>query len=512
MSTESDKYFNEFINLEGDCNCDECKADRLYDRVLELFIYFGVSFIPIEFEQDVIAHKYSVDEYTFSHFWECTLDGLKRYNEKMERKKDESGTNKSLVNCIQCGRLTYKNKNRIYNDNQLCLSCAGKYKECDYCHRLFNSERENVSKLIIIENDGKETIEYACSFCYRANKLEEKRCQNCGKYSRDLDKMAKMITKRDNNDNILSTNYCTACSYHIHKCETLGCKELTTSYNRTCRACEEDESGLMPYDFKPIRRRFNYSSNEKNIDINTSLFFGFEIEVEAESSKLGKETMALLIKEVVGKDYVYCMKDGSLSNGIEIASYPYTWDWYKKEGKEKWTNMLLYLKSKGWRAEFDNSHPVGLHVHTTKAAWSNLQIYKLIQFVYNPINRKFMNDVAGRGPMTYCQISSSDYDRSIKLAKDKKNVSNGHYNMINLNRKDDTTKGGKTIEFRMFKGSLEPYTVHKNLEFVQAIFMYTRDNPKKSMFNSAFKKYVLSNSKEYPCLFEFITNLIKKGR
>lgn len=510
MSVESDKYYFEFIHKKDndECNCDECKRDKLENQIPFLLEDFGLSFIPIEFDEN-LAYKYSYDSYSFYHLWD-KLVKLKEYNERMKSKKEQSGTIKSLVHCVQCGKLTYKNKNRAYNDDQLCLVCARMYKECTYCHNLFNSAIDPMRKIVVLEDNNKETVEHVCSSCYNINDLRGKVCESCGKYHRNLDNMVKIILKRDNNDNIIYTRYCSQCGAWFHKCETLGCKELANSSERFCSACQEDELGLMNYDFKPIRRRFNYSSNEKNIDINTSLFFGFEIEVEAEYSKISKETMALLVKEVVGKDYIYCMKDGSLTNGIEIASYPYTWDWYKEIGKDKWTNMLLYLKSKGWRAEYE-AHPVGLHVHTTKAAWSNLQVYKLIQFVYNPSNRKFIDRIAGRGPMTYCQISSSDYDRSIKLAKDKKNVSMGHYNMINLNRKDDTTKGGKTIEFRMFKGSLEPYTVHKNLEFVQATFMFTRDNPKKSMFATPFKDYVLNNPKEYPCLSEFIRNLNKKG-
>ena len=318
---------------------------------------------------------------------------------------------------------------------------------------------------------------------------------------------------RDSNDKVHYHKYCARCASYFHKCSTMGCKELVRSDSYLCNYCLEDERGLNSYDFKPINRRFNYSSNEKNINIDSSLFFGFELETERSNSHIPNSTMALLVKEVVGKDYIYCMKDGSLNDGIEIASFPYTWDWYKKEGKDKWTNMLLFLKSKGWVADRweDGRHPVGLHVHTTKAAWTSLQIYKLIQFIYNPTNRSFVDKIAGRGPTTYCQISKDDYDKSIMLAKEKRNLGPGHYSMINLNRKEHNyDTAGKTIEFRMFRGSLEPYILHKNLEFVQATYMFTRDYPKKDMFEGSFTKFILSNKKEYPCLSEFIKSISSK--
>ena len=124
--------------------------------------------------------------------------------------------------------------------------------------------------------------------------------------------------------------------------------------------------------------------------------------------------------------------------------------------------------------------------------------------MYNPVNRQFINIIAGRPPMTYCRVSDKDYNGSVTLAKNKKNVDQNHYNMVNLNRKNDTTKGGKTIEFRLFKGSLQPLIVHKNIEFIQAIFCFTRDYAKKSMFKDAFVRYISENKKEYPCLSEFI--------
>jgi hypothetical protein len=237
------------------------------------------------------------------------------------------------------------------------------------------------------------------------------------------------------------------------------------------------------------------------------LFLGFELETESANSEIDRVSMAHLVKEVIGKDYIYSMKDGSLVNGIEVASFPFTWDWYKEVGKDKWTELLLFLKDKGWRGDKPgegHSNTVGFHVHTTKAAWSKLQIYKLIQFMYNPINRKFINTIAGRPPMTYCKVSNIDYDNSTTLAKNKKNVDENHYNMVNLNKKSDTTKGGKTIEFRLFKGSLQPLIVHKNIEFIQAIFCFTRDYAKKNMFKDDFIRYISENKKEYPCLSEFI--------
>ena len=499
----SDNYFHKY--LEGECACEDCCTDRFVDYQADIFEKFNIPFIPYNFEGNEFENGSNAD--SFNHFW-WILSKIEAFNKDQEAKRDESGTNKSLVHCIQCGKLTYKNKNRSYNDEQLCLSCARYFKECDFCHKLISTRMDSIYSIHF--NDTNEKLN-ACTVCYGEQGLKEHKCRSCNIFSKDLTKLKKVVTKRDNNDEIVYYQYCSTCGSNLKKCSVFGCNEFVFSGHSKCNACVEEDVGLQSYDFKPIRRVFNYSTNEKNINIESSLFLGFELETEQADSMISRESMSHLVKQVAGKDCVYCMKDGSLYNGIEIASFPFSWDWYKKVGKDKWTELLLFLKDKGWRGDRkggDGSHsnPVGLHVHTTKAAWSNLQVYKLIQFVYNPTNREFINIIAGRPPMQYCRISQKDFDRSVLLAKDKKNVSTNHYNMINLNKKSDCTQGGKTIEFRMFRGSVEPLIFHKNLEFIKAIFEFTKDHPKKDMFKDKFAKFIVENRKEYSCLFEYLNS------
>ena len=499
LREESDRYFE--AHIVDECNCEDCCADNFAKVQEDIFERFGIPFIPYSFQNN--DFELGSNKSNFSYFW-SELYRIQRYNRKQEIKRDESGTNKSLVHCIQCGKLTYKNKNRNYKDEQLCIVCARLYKECHYCNELVNT---HIDSVYTIRFEDTDEIIYACRDCYGKHKMADHKCSSCNSYHKDLTTMKKIANKRDNNDEIQYYNYCKRCGISIKKCSVFGCNEFTFAGQSKCNACIEEDHGLQTYDFKPMRRVFHYSTNEKNINKETSLFLGFELETEAANSSVGRETMAHLVKQVVGKDCVYCMKDGSLYNGIEIASFPFTWDWYKKVGKDKWTELLLFLKDKGWRGDLPGEgHPnsVGFHVHTTKAAWSNLQVYKLIQFVYNPTNRKVMDIIAGRKPMTYCVISHEDFDRSVMLAKDKKNVSKNHYNMINLNKKSNTNEGGKTIEFRMFKGSVEPLIVHKNLEFIKAIFEFTKDHSKKEMLDFKFAKFIAKNKKEYPCLFEYL--------
>ena len=497
LEIEAKEFFDAHI-LDPDCSCEDCCISNYIDQQMNIFDKFGIPFIPLDYKD--MEWKWGNGFSAFRRLW-LTLEDCKQYNIRMEKKD----TNKSLVHCIQCGKLTFKNKNRVYKDGQLCLECSKKYAVCSNCNMLVNTNYDRVWKVYFV--DEQKTIQY-CNTCYKDNNLKEHQCSSCASYLKDITKFNNVLRGRNSiTDEIEYNRYCTICGSGMIKCYTLGCNEFAYVGHRYCLSCENENEGLQGHNYKPIKRPFHYTDYEKNIDVDSTLFFGFELETEQDKSIIDRVTMSHLVKEIIGKEYVYCMRDGSLYNGIEVASFPFSWDWYKKVGKDKWTELLLFLSSKGYKGDKpgnNNSNPVGFHVHTTKAAWSNLQVYKLIQFVYNPVNRDFMNIIAGRPPMTYCRISDEDWDKSVKLAKDKMNVSKTHYNMINLNKKEDTTDGGKTIEFRMFKGSLEPLIFHKNLEFIKAIFEFTKDHTKKEMFKDNFIKFVVKNKKEYPCLLEYL--------
>ena len=505
INKEAKEYYNTNI-LHEECGCQDCCADHFNDVLPEMFEMFDIPFVPRKYED--VAYEYGTDEEYFTIFWKKLYD-LQLYNQNMIRKKEQSDTNKTLCNCIDCGQLTYKNKNRIVDGMQLCIGCARHYKTCHFCNTLIKTNnRYNDSTSIVLSSKDDLKNVWCCNECYESEGLEDFKCGNCGSFTIDGGLKRVKHARNPDTDEIQYLSYCYGCSKDIKECSTFGCKELSFKGSCLCNSCLEKEKGIHSYNYKPLDRVFNYSEFEKNIDIKSALFFGFELETERKpTAVIDRRTMAHLVKQIVGKDMIYCMSDGSLADGIEIASFPFTWDWYKRVGKDKWTELLLFLKDKQWRGDLpgnNESHPVGFHVHTSKAAWSKLQIYKLIQFVYNPQNRNFMNIIAGRPPMQYCRISQKDFDKSVSLAKMKKNVSSDHYNMINLNKKSDPYLSSNTIEFRMFKGSIEPLIFHKNLEFIKAIFSFTQKHAKKEMFSKYFLKYVIKYRKEYPCLMEFL--------
>jgi hypothetical protein len=186
--------------------------------------------------------------------------------------------------------------------------------------------------------------------------------------------------------------------------------------------------------------------------------------------------------------------------GMEIVTHPFTWQQYRKEGIDRWDKVTLFLRKKGWKA---NLPGIGFHVHTTKAAWGTHQIYKLLKFIYG--NLQFIEKIAQREPNKYCLIDPKDYDEAVLVAKDKKNRIPEHYGAINLNQKNGAS--ANTIEFRMFRGTLEPLMLHKNIEFVHACWKFTREHT--IMTSGNFQIFLNDYRKMYPCLVEFISKEVK---
>ncbi|GAG07984.1 unnamed protein product, partial [marine sediment metagenome] len=182
------------------------------------------------------------------------------------------------------------------------------------------------------------------------------------------------------------------------------------------------------------------------------------------------------------------------SKGIEVVTHPFTWQKYNLE-KEKWDTLLLYLRKRGYKANFPG---IGFHVHTTKAAWGNSQIHRLLKFIYG--NKSFILQIAQREPNQYCVMDNKDFDEAVLVAKDKKNRSRDHYSTVNLN--NGTGQSSETVEFRMFQGTLEPFYLHKNMEFVHACWNFTREYVHTDV--RAFNIFVGAHKKMYPCLFEFM--------
>jgi hypothetical protein len=185
-------------------------------------------------------------------------------------------------------------------------------------------------------------------------------------------------------------------------------------------------------------------------------------------------------------DYALCENDGSLNNGFEVVT-AYT-------GLDVHAEQLAFFKSGLRGAISHDSDNCGLHVHICKADMSTLHGAKMILFINDQANQKLIKAIARRDDSSYAKFKNKQGDRDwLKSAvgcetkrSQLRNLNHDRYEALNF-------KNDKTIEFRLFKGSLVYETIMSCLEFTYATWFFTRESSTKNMTIDGFLKFICAN-------------------
>jgi len=238
---------------------------------------------------------------------------------------------------------------------------------------------------------------------------------------------------------------------------------------------EDEDEFIHSYSYKPDAKFF------RNKNELLPLYFGIELEVENELNNYSKNEMA----EDITTDYLYCKNDGSLSDGFEIVTHPMTFD-YINTNKDKFVEMLNNLQNSGFRSY--NSTTCGMHIHLSKHNFGGWHLYRFLKFFQD--NKDFIIAISQRkieNLQRWANLEDETNDSLIYKAKKKcGNVS--RYTAVNLSNSN-------TIELRIFRGTLNVNSFFKNIEFAQALYLFSRDYANECMNVIDFKKFIASDSR-----------------
>lgn len=270
-------------------------------------------------------------------------------------------------------------------------------------------------------------------------------------------------------------------------CDECGRAYINDGYSE-CHHCRADSRNR-------IRNYGNRSANSMIPERDVPIKFGIELEVGCDKGT-DRATCAGLLSdafELAGVDpQTYCVykEDGSLCdcNGLEIVTRPDCPSVHKRV----FGAALADKRLRGRMSSYDNGH-CGMHIHVSRAPLNELWVGRLLVLVNSDNMKRMLRAVAGRSGNRY-----TTYDPFKKLTSVKSCTS--RYEALNVT-------GDHTIEFRMFRGTLNPVSFVKNIEFVEAAIAYTRtatrslrglDDP------SAFRDFVIKSRKAYPNLAQFL--------
>ena len=246
---------------------------------------------------------------------------------------------------------------------------------------------------------------------------------------------------------------------------------------------DSNSSIIRNYSYKPTRQFISMPYDAKDVP-----FFGIELEVEKmDKSETTRGDMA---KKIENKAW-YFKNDGSLNNGFELVSHPLTFSYIKHSAKD-FENALNELSNNAYNSY--NANTCGMHIHISKKAFGTWQLYKFMKFFAE--NVPFIVAISQRKMeklVQWANIEDND-DNTLMYKAKKKEGNSARYVAINL-------QNYSTIEVRIFRGTLNFQSFMKNIEFVHALYMFTKES--KIITLDSFKEYI-SNSCEYSNLKKFI--------
>jgi hypothetical protein len=245
--------------------------------------------------------------------------------------------------------------------------------------------------------------------------------------------------------------------------------------------------------------------------------YGVEIESELDMNgcirdNVNRIDVARSILDGVGRDFVMIKEDGTLIKngkysdepgtngpkyaGFEIVSAGAGLDVHRnKWGLLEATQHHNLLRS--WDCD-----TCGMHIHVSRDALeSDLVISRMLVFINEPKNRKFLWKVAGRSKSNFIYYSERKFCDAIHI-----------HRIINPNADTDRRKARwvplnlqnpETIEIRIFRGTVNARHIIRNVEFYDSLIEFCMPCARSLNEMKDFRNYVAfvdRNRKRWPLL------------
>jgi hypothetical protein len=285
-------------------------------------------------------------------------------------------------------------------------------------------------------------------------------------------------------------------------CQTCLDDNYTYSDNRDTYITNQDYEDEQDEDEPDPEYEYigSYHSSKRNLGHIPSSYdmrsprvlLGLELEIEV-SDDYDKDTRAKVLLDGMSdyKDednirHTYCLmeEDGSLDNGFEMVT-AYT-------GLDVHKAQLQYFKTKTSGLTSHDTSTCGLHVHVCKSSMTTLHAAKMVLFINDPENIGLVKAIARRSDASYSKIKNKKDDKhwlkdSVHSSKDKdeqiRRMNSDRYEALNF-------KNDRTIEFRLFKGTLKYETMIACLEFSFACWHFTASASTSELTTGKFLEFI----------------------
>ena len=369
----------------------------------------------------------------------------------------------------ECCDTVIRGEDSVYADDRIwCQSCYDEnYSTCDDCGESCSNDSAN--------RDSRGTC--VCQSCYENGWIT---CEDCDR----------LCTHDD-------SHYCESCE----QCVCNSCSDRNHDHDESidldshARDLVYQGSDAIT-DYHPT---VEWEFKKSKTDLNTDPFFGVELEIETgdSTSKACKVVGNLLAGRCIASH------DGSLSDGFEIVHTPHKYQAFRELNFSK---VLKELSKVG--ATSHEKGTCGLHVHLERIPFLNKQLshkeylllskrsdcYRmystkadLFQYMFNQLEHYVLPfSQRNRDKLNYCKF----------------NYGSDRYSAVNL-------QNDKTIEIRLWRGTLEPSRFKASIQMSLALLDFMQVTSSVTIFGGSFKlkeafKAFLERSGKYQLLVNYL--------
>lgn len=283
-----------------------------------------------------------------------------------------------------------------------------------------------------------------------------------------------------------------------HRSSRRSCSRCGESYSES-----EDDNMALPRedrDLCPSCRKRRYVTpyhryaphlNFHQTESDDNLYLGVELEVDNGGQRDAEAATILDIMNENENDFmVYCSRDGSLNNGIEIITAPATLN-YHKTLKTKYKKLFKRLIRDGYRSH--NTSTCGIHVHFSRAFFGENEEECVTKLLY--LVERFWDEIVIFSRRDYTALEhfakKTDTDpKDFMRIWNKTDNHDGRYFAVNITNKN-------TIELRMFRGTLNYDSFMAILYFVDSLARICKDKTNEELQSLSFADLLTPEAKAY---------------
>lgn len=368
----------------------------------------------------------------------------------------------SLIPCANCGDKRPISEMTLFGDNgeYFCSDCIDDMVVCEDCGHTVHAD----DTYFIHTHENDDCGYYVCESCFNASYTA---CDHC--HNNYHNSVMTVVSGYSYCPHCYSDNFmeCPCCG-EVTACDDFVFNDDFGDY--LCPSCNEERSDrtILPYhsDNRPSLEFFHSPAEFPN-----PLYFGVELEID-EGGEDHDNAAAILDK--LGTQYAHAEHDGSLCQGFEIISQPFTMKFYREVLSNRYADAMAEASSLGYKSH--DTTTCGLHIHVGRKGLGKDDnerddtITKIWVLMY-----RFRSQLVALSRRQGTQLDrwaalpiledlgdlSSIYERplpDLKLKLKQNGVFN-RYKALNLTNHN-------TIEFRLFRGTLKHSTLTATLQLV----------------------------------------------